>query len=172
MFGTLVRAAVLERKPRISAEGDKVGEQKSVGGMDFVDRKFHLAGWTADRMADEGERHTLAAPIIAAAAPFLAAGALSLRRETVVEEETGIAFERGEISVPRECVRGAHDVAGPVAAAFDVAGIEQFQVFAELRKRKVAVGCVEEANPVRRIVISLVANFPTNVVDWFADSFS
>src|SRR4051794_8800710 len=171
MFGTLVCAAVLERKPGVAAEGDKVGEQKSVGGMDFVDRQFHLAGRATDGMADEGERHTLAAPIVAAAAPFFAAGALPLRRETVVEEETGIAFERCEISVARERVRRPNDVTGPVAAAFDLSGIEQLQVFAELRMRKVAVGCVEVANAVRRIVVWLVANFPANVVHWFADSF-
>src|SRR5438128_7797135 len=98
--------------------------------MNLVDWQLHLTNRAADRMADEWQRHSLAAPVVAAAAPLFAAGALPLRREAVIKIEPRIALQRRQVALFRKCVRGTDDVAAPVAAAFGFARIEQFQIAA------------------------------------------
>src|SRR4051794_29499020 len=100
--------------------------------MNFVDGQLHLANRPTDRMTGKRQRHSLAAPIIAASAPLLATSPLPLRRETVVEKESRIAFECVEVAVFRERVRCANDVSAPIAAALDSPRVEQLQILSAL----------------------------------------
>src|SRR6266849_5075569 len=95
MFGRLVFAAVFEADDGVSPERHEVGQQKSVRRFDLVlvISRFQLIA-RAHGMAGKRQRHVLSSPIIAAPAPFLGAGAVSLRREAVVEEEPWITLKR------------------------------------------------------------------------------
>src|SRR5207249_12298235 len=100
MFGRFVRAAVLELDAGVFAEGEEVGEEEAVGGFDFVVFAFRLlGGGSAGGMTREGQGHVSSAPVITRAAPFFGAGALTLRRFAVVEEEARVAFEGVEDGV-------------------------------------------------------------------------
>src|SRR6266852_8032024 len=119
MFGRLVFAAVFEADDRVSPKRHEVGQQKSVRRFDLVlfISRFRLVA-RAHGMARKRQRHVLSPPIVAAAAPFLGAGAVSLRRETVVEEESRITLERVQRGAIRKSPGSAHEMTGPIAAAF------------------------------------------------------
>ncbi len=120
VIGAVILAAMLEADAGVAAERHQVGEQKAIGRLDFV---LGVLGRgrvrRADRMAGKRQGHGLATPIVAAAAPFLGPGSLCLWRLTVVEEETGITFQRAELGVFGKDERSADEMARPVAAAFD-----------------------------------------------------
>ena len=48
------------------------------------------------------------APVIAAASPFLRSRAVSLRGQAIVEKETRIAFQSGQVILVREDEGGPH----------------------------------------------------------------
>jgi hypothetical protein len=134
VFVGVVFAAVFEGDAGVFSEGEEVGEEEAVGGVDFVEVVFgffELAG--ADGVAGEGERHVSPAPVVTAAAPFLGAGAVGLGGHGVVEVEAGVAFEGGEGVGLGEDEGGADEGAGPVAAAFGLAGVEEDEVAASGR---------------------------------------
>src|SRR5258706_2928360 len=98
-------------------------------------------------MPGERQGHGASAPVVAAAAPFFGAGALALRSHRIVEIKARVAFERAELGVVGEDERGADEGAGPVAAAFGAAGVEEKEVLAGLRVGAViGVGSVEVAD--------------------------
>ncbi len=79
-------------------------------------------------MSRERQRHGLAAPIIAAAAPLFRTGALRLRRVTVVEEEPGIPFERIEPRLVRKNERRGRRSSLTNRLRLHLFGIEQRHV--------------------------------------------
>ena len=106
-------------------------------------------------MAGEREGHVPPAPVVAAAAPFLGAGALGLRRVAVVEVEARVALQRVQHRAVGEDERRADEVPAPVAAALDLGGVEEHQVMAGLGLAVVDVGRVEVADPVGRVRVRL-----------------
>src|SRR5271157_2741955 len=116
----------------------------------------------ADRMACEGQRHVAPAPVVAAAAPLLRPGALSLRGEAVVEEEARVALQRGEVGLAREDERRSRQMPGPFLAALELAGVEQDQILAGLWPGMVGVGGVEIRDVVGRVVVGRVTHTPEN----------
>ena len=162
MLGGVVHAAVFEADDGVAAERHQVGQEEPVGGLDLVLLVLGLLGAArADGMAGEGQGHVLAAPIIAAAAPFLGAGAVGLRRLAVVEEEPRVAFQRVEHGPVGEDPRGADEMSGPIAAALGVARVEEDQVFAGLGIRVIAIGRVEVADVGGRISARLRSAAPS-----------
>src|SRR5688500_17139270 len=111
-----------------------------------------LAEFSTDGMAGQRSGHVAAAPIIAAAAPLLGAGAPGLRRAAAVEEEPRAALEGAQVAAPREAPAHTYEVAAPRAAAFRVGRIEKQHVFARRQLWVVAVGRVEVAHMIGRIV--------------------
>src|SRR5260370_38739996 len=94
----------------------------------------------ADRMPGKGQRHVSAAQIIPAAAPFLRAGAVGLRCETVVKEKSRVAFQRAEVIAMRENKGSADKTAGPITATLRLARVQENQVPARLGLRMIVVG--------------------------------
>src|SRR6266571_1689640 len=115
MFDRLVFSAVFEADDRVSPERHEVGQQKSVRRFDLVlvISRFRLAA-RAHRMARKRQRHVLSPPIIAAPAPLLGAGAVSLRREAVVEEEPRITLKRVQRGPIGKHPGIADEMAGPI----------------------------------------------------------
>src|SRR2546429_8565738 len=94
MLGGLVLPAMFEADERVFAEWHQIRQQKAVSGLDFIVVVFRfLRVASAGGVAGERERHVLAAPIIAAAAPFFGAGALGLRALAVIKEKSRVAFQ-------------------------------------------------------------------------------
>src|ERR1043166_7309713 len=84
----LVFTAVFELNDRALAEGEQVSQQKTVGRFNSVLVIFRLLVVArAGRVPGKRKSHVSAAPVIAAAAPFLSAGAVGLRRLAVVKKE-------------------------------------------------------------------------------------
>src|SRR5207249_5959361 len=81
----------------------------------------------------------------------------------VIKEKSWIAFQRVEDRAIGKNPRGAHQVARPIAAAFDVPRIEQDQVFSGFGARMVAVGGMEIADVRRWVTERRVTNGPADV---------
>jgi hypothetical protein len=113
-------------------------------------------------MPDKRKRHVLPAPVVPAAAPFLGAGALRLRREAVIEIESRIAFQRVQVRAMREDPRGAHQMAGPIGASFGLARVQQEQVLARFRRRVIAIRGMEVPDVAGRIFVWHVTHRPAN----------
>src|SRR5260370_39167414 len=93
----LVFAAVFEADDRVFAERHQVRQQETIRGVDFVLLALcRLQSRRAHWMAGERQGHVPTAPVITAAAPFLRARALGLRRKAVVEEEARVSLERSK----------------------------------------------------------------------------
>src|SRR5215467_9198765 len=116
----------------------------------------------AHRMPRKRERHVQSSPIIAATAPFLGSGAVGLRGLTVVEEESGIAFERGELVAVGEDEGSANETAGPVAPTFDLPRIQEFEVPAQFRFGVIAISGVKVPDVTWRVIERLLAHAPVN----------
>ena len=98
MLGGFILSAVFEADHGVFSEGHQVGQQESISRLDFVFlvlRLFLVA--RAQRMAGERQRHVQSTPVIPSSAPFLGAGAISLRRLAVIEEKARVTFQRVEI---------------------------------------------------------------------------
>src|SRR5689334_15307838 len=107
---------MLERDARVAAEWHQVTQQKSICGMYAIERRLLLVGRAAHRVTRKWKRHHASTPIVATAAPFLAAGALALWRETVVEIEARIAFQRAELAIGGKLIGRADEMTAPVAS--------------------------------------------------------
>ena len=166
VLGGFVLAAVLEADQRVAAERHQVGKQEAVRRFDLVlgaQRRQRAA--CAGRMSRQRQRGIDAAPIVAAAAPLLGAGALRLRRLAVVEEEARVTLQRAQHRRVRKHDRGAHQLPRPVAAAFDGARIEQHQVLACLRVRMIRVAGVKIPHGIGWIPERCVTQLPLHVGD-------
>src|SRR5439155_23705700 len=140
VLGGLVFAAVLESDYCPPAKGHQISQQKTISRFDLVLVVLRF-GFIArpDRVAGEGQGHVAPAPVIPAAAPFLRARAVGLRRSTVVEKEPRVAFQRVQSCAMGKYPRGADQAAGPFAATLNLARIEQDKVLAGFRARMIAV---------------------------------
>ena len=116
-------------------------------------------------MTGEGQGHVAPAPIVAAAAPFLSAGALRLRGEAVVKIEAWVALQRTQNRAVRKNNRGSHQVPRPVRAAFDPAGVEEHQVPSQFRPGVIGVGGVEIADVIGRVPVGHIAHAPEDLRD-------
>src|SRR5436190_6879930 len=147
MLRGFVLAAVLETDERVLAEWHHIAEKETIGGFDFVFLAFGLGGFArAGGMANERKRHVLAAPIVAAAAPFFGASALGLRGLAVVEEKSRVTFESVENRAVGENPGRAHELTGPIATAFGFARVEQDEILARFRVWMIAISSVEIAH--------------------------
>src|SRR5262249_17493877 len=91
MLVGIVEPAVLHLNACVSTKRHRVGEEKTIGGLDSIlsAHRRCLIGRT-NGMADEWKSHRLATPIVTTTRPLLRAGALCLRCLAVIEEETWI----------------------------------------------------------------------------------
>src|SRR5687768_1815272 len=111
----LIGSTVLELDAGVFTEGEEIGEEEAVGGLDPVCGGLRfLAARGAGGVAGEWEGHVSAAPVVAAASPFFGSRSVALRGVGVVEEEARVAFECGEDGVVGEDEGGADERAGPV----------------------------------------------------------
>src|SRR5438876_4913605 len=102
-------------------------------------------------MTREGQAHISTSPVITSTSPFLRPSSLRLGRFAVVEDEARVAFQRVEHGVVGEDEGRADEGAGPVVRALEAARVEEDQVLAGLRRKMIAIGCMEIADMVRRI---------------------
>jgi sugar lactone lactonase YvrE len=80
----------------------------------------------------------------------------------LIEIEARIAFQRVQVRTMRKDPRGAHQLAGPIAASFSLARVQQEQVLARFRRRVIAISGMEVCDLTGRIFVWHVADRPAN----------